>query len=301
MLKKVGKLAAVGALSLSLVGTSYIMHEPSKVEAAVKKVLPDNHKIQELEVEWGKTHPQGAIIHVGDKKGTLLIRVDQPKTEWNIEWVNWAISKPTVVSFQMHDKLSNQSQIIPFYFDSKYVNNGGKRWANDQTLRYGMMKFSDFANPKYFAALAIYLPQKYNQNGTYWFGGPVQEEGQVKAYFFEDVDVVEDAMKRVGNSGTFPLMNKVMWGKTELWKGQLGKVTIKQPTTLWKRSDDGQLKKERILKVGDEYRVYRYYDEKNGLYGVGGGMVIERDSLSVLYETPSKRNLRLVKIIHGEM
>ncbi|MED3554287.1 hypothetical protein [Cytobacillus praedii] len=299
MIKLFSKLLVTGILSLSLIGSAVIWHEPIQVEAA-SKILPDNYSIEQLEVGWGKTKPQGALIHVGDKKGTLLIRVDQPKTEWNIEWVNWALSKPTVVSFQMHDKLSNQSSIIPFYFDSKYINNGGKRWGADQTLRYGMMKFSDFSNPNYFAALAIYLPQKYNQKGTYWFGGPIQEEGQIKAYFFEGVDVVEDAMKRVGISGNFPLMNKVMWGKTELLKGQLGKITVKQPTTLWKQLGTGKLEKVRELKIGEEYRVYRYLEEQGGLYGVGSGMFIQKDTSKVIYETPSKKNLRLLKIMNGE-
>lgn len=95
--------------------------------------------------------------------------------------------------------------------------------------------------------------------------------------------------------------SKVMWGKTELVKGQLGKVTIKQPTTIWKRHDNGTLEKARILNAGEEYRVYRYLSEKNGLFGVGGGLFIEKNSSNVLYETPSKKNLNLVKLIHGEL
>jgi len=166
------------------------------------------------------------------------------------------------------------------------------------------MKFSDFSNPNYYAALSIYLPEKYNSDGKYWFGGnsyALQEDGQVKAYFFEGIDLVEESIQRVGSQGTFPLMNKVMWGKTELWKGQLGKVTIKQQTTLLKQLDNGKFEKVRDLKAGDEYRVYRYLNEKNGLYGVGAGMFVERNTSSVIYETPSKRDLRLVKIIHGEL
>ncbi len=165
------------------------------------------------------------------------------------------------------------------------------------------MKFSDFSDPDYYAGLAVYLPKKYNKDGVYWFGGngyALREDGQVKAYFFEGTDVVEEALKRVKKAGTFPLMNKVMWGKTELWKGQLGKVTVKKPTTLWKRYDNGTLEKVRDLRIGDEYRVYRYLDQDKGLYGVGAGMFVKRDSTSVLYETPSKRNLRLVRIMHGE-
>ncbi|MED3554288.1 hypothetical protein [Cytobacillus praedii] len=111
------------------------------------------------------------------------------------------------------------------------------------SLKAGLMKFSNFANPNYYAGLAIYLDKKYNQSGVYWFGGnslAIPEDGQVKAYFFHNVDVVADAYIRIKEAGTFPLMNKVMWGKTELIKGQLGKVTINQPNRLWKRLDNGK-------------------------------------------------------------
>lgn len=91
------------------------------------------------------------------------------------------------------------------------------------------------------------------------------------------------------------VQQKVMWGKTELLKGQIGKVTIKQATTLWKRNDNGTLEKSRSLKSGEEFRVYRYLAEKNGLYGVGGGLFIEKNISSVHYETPSKSKLELLK------
>lgn len=95
--------------------------------------------------------------------------------------------------------------------------------------------------------------------------------------------------------------SRVMWGKTELVKGQLGKVTVQKSTTLWKRHSDGTLEKARTLQAGEEYRVYRYLNEKSGLYGVGGGLFIEKNPSQVLYETPSKKNLNLVKLINGEL
>ncbi|PLR70530.1 hypothetical protein [Bacillus sp. UMB0728] len=302
MIKTVGKIALVGALSLSVLGTStFIAPEATKVEAATK--LPDNHTIEELKVEWRKDLGHGYLINVGNRKGTLLIRVDQPKVERNIEWVNWALKKPNYVSFQLDNSLEKRTDIIPFFFSDEYVNNGGKRFNGDRTLRYGMMKFSDFSNSEYYAALSIYLPEKYNNDGTYWFGGnsyALQENNQVKAYFFEGVDLVKESMEKVGTGGTFPLLNKVMWGKTELWKGQLGKVTIKKSVDLLKKLDNGRYEKVRELNAGDEFRVYKYLDEKNGYYGVGAGMYVEKNPEKVLYETPSKRNLRLVRIMHGE-
>lgn len=89
-------------------------------------------------------------------------------------------------------------------------------------------------------------------------------------------------------------VGKVMWGKTELKVGQIGKVTIQSDTTLWKLEADQSLTKVRSLKKGEEYRVYRYISAHNGLYGVGGGNFVKKD-ISIKYETPSKAKLRLLK------
>ncbi|TYS60712.1 hypothetical protein FZD47_21120 [Bacillus infantis] len=310
MIKKVSKIAVASALSLSLLGSSsFLAQEGTKVEAATK--LPDNHTIEQLEVKWLKDGRHGYSIDVGDRVGTLLIRVDRPKTEWDIEWVNWAISKPAHVSFGLQTDLDikNHKSIAPLRFGLTYERYLRDKGVPDRfgeavgALKSGLMKFSDFSDPQYYAGLAIKLDKKYNQNGVYWFGGnayALREPGQVKAYFFNNQELVSEAYDRIKSDGTFPLMSKVMWGKTELWKGQLGKVTVKEPTSLVKRLDNGSFEKVRDLKKGDEYRVYRYLNERNGMYGVGAGMYVERDAAKVLYETPSKRNLRLVRIMHGE-
>lgn len=86
---------------------------------------------------------------------------------------------------------------------------------------------------------------------------------------------------------------KVMWGKTELKIGQLGKVTILSNTSLWKLESDGSLKKVRDLKRGEEYRVYSYKSIHGGLYGVGAGAFVQKNA-SIKYETPSKVKLRLL-------
>ena len=88
---------------------------------------------------------------------------------------------------------------------------------------------------------------------------------------------------------------KVMWGKTEVVKGQIGKVTIKRTTTLWKSNGNGTYVKARNLQPGEEYRVYQYKTDKNGLYGVGGGLFVQKNSSNVLYETPSKKKLVLLE------
>ncbi|MED3554127.1 hypothetical protein [Cytobacillus praedii] len=301
MIKLFSKILVTGTLFLSFIVLAFTSIEPDKVEAA-SKILPDNHSIEQLKVEWRKDLNHGYLIDVGDRIGTLLIRVDQPKIERNIEWVNWSISKPMSVSFQLSKDISlnnhlNTSNRISYFGGLYSIDLFGYQKGT------GYMKFSDFGNPNYYAGLAIFLNKKYNNNGVYWFGGngyALREPGQVKAYFFHGVDVVQESMEGVKTGGTFPLINKVMWGKTELIKGQLGKITVKQPIVLWKRLNNGELEKERDLKAGEEFRVYRYLEDQGGLYGVGSGMFVQKDTTKVLYETPSKKNLRLVKIMNGE-
>ncbi|MED3554126.1 hypothetical protein [Cytobacillus praedii] len=310
MYKTIIKIVVTCSLFISLLGGN-IGQDTFQAEAATKNVLPDNHTIEQLNVKYYKDSKNGYLIDVGDRKGTLLIRVDRPKKEWDIQWVNWSIQKPMHVSFglQLHKESDKHLNPQPIDFGityERYLKDRGvpDKWGLEVgRLKSGLMKFSNFDNPNYYAGLAIFLDKKYNESGIYWFGGnsiAIPEDGQLKAYFYHEVDVVIEAYNRIFDNGTFPLMSKIMWGKTELLKGQLGKVTSKQPTTLWKRLDNAKLEKVRDLKQGEEYRVYRYIEENGGLYGVGSGMFVQKDTSKVLYETPSKKNLRLVKIMNGE-
>lgn len=83
---------------------------------------------------------------------------------------------------------------------------------------------------------------------------------------------------------------KVMWGKTELKEGQIGKVTIISSTELVKLESNGTLSTVRMLKSGEEFRVYSYKSQHGGLYGVGGGSFVKKDN-KARYETPSKAKL----------
>lgn len=87
---------------------------------------------------------------------------------------------------------------------------------------------------------------------------------------------------------------KVMWGKTELKLGQIGKVTVLSQTNLVKLEADGTLTTVRQLKKGEEFRVYSYKGNDGGLYGVGGGSFVPKNQ-KVRYETPSKAKLNLLK------
>ncbi|MEK4521008.1 ComEC/Rec2 family competence protein [Psychrobacillus sp. FSL W7-1457] len=86
----------------------------------------------------------------------------------------------------------------------------------------------------------------------------------------------------------------VMWGKTELKLGQIGKVTILKETKLVK-IENNSLKEVRTLTKGEEFRVYSYKSEQGGLYGVGGGSFIQKNTATVKYETPSKSKLALLE------
>ncbi|WP_144512740.1 hypothetical protein [Bacillus sp. FJAT-22090] len=83
---------------------------------------------------------------------------------------------------------------------------------------------------------------------------------------------------------------KVMWGKTELKLGQIGKVTILDDTPLVRIANNGSLSTIRTLKKGDEYRVYNFKGQEGGLYGIGGESFVQKSKL-VQYETPSKAKL----------
>ncbi|MCZ8533539.1 hypothetical protein [Psychrobacillus psychrodurans] len=94
-------------------------------------------------------------------------------------------------------------------------------------------------------------------------------------------------------------VQKVMWGKTELVVGQIGKVTILKDTPLV-QVKNGKLVTVRTLKKGDQFRVYQYKSDNGGMYGVGGGSFVVRNTANVKYETPSKANLALLAKINGE-
>lgn len=97
-----------------------------------------------------------------------------------------------------------------------------------------------------------------------------------------------------GLTGTANAATSVMWGKTELKVGQIGKITVLGDSKLVKIEKNGSLSTVRTMKKGEEYRVYSYKGQNGGLYGVGGGSFVQI-STKVKYETPSKSKLALLK------
>lgn len=81
---------------------------------------------------------------------------------------------------------------------------------------------------------------------------------------------------------------KLMWGKTEFKKGQIGRVTILKPINLWTEDANGKLEMVRILQPGEEFRVYGYRDKHEGQYDLGAGHWVTKMPDHIRYETPSK-------------
>lgn len=94
-----------------------------------------------------------------------------------------------------------------------------------------------------------------------------------------------------------------MRGKTELKKGQIGKITVLNDTTIFhvKTTPAGEVElfdPARIIKRGEEYRVYgtKYIQGYAPLYDLGGGLYVIQESWNdnskyIKYETPSKAKL----------
>lgn len=85
----------------------------------------------------------------------------------------------------------------------------------------------------------------------------------------------------------------VMWGKTELRKGQKGKITVLKDINVWKDSPDvkGEIIHTRTLKAGGEFRVYNYREEHGGQYYLGADEWVTKMPSHIKYETPSKAML----------
>lgn len=100
-----------------------------------------------------------------------------------------------------------------------------------------------------------------------------------------------DSVRKRLKSLLAPSTDEIMWGKTELKKGQIGKLTILKQINLWQDGPNGKLQMVRVLKPNEEYRVYGYRDENKGQYDVGGGHWVTKIDGHIKYETPSKAML----------
>ena len=90
-----------------------------------------------------------------------------------------------------------------------------------------------------------------------------------------------------------PSTDKIMWGKTELKKGQKGKITVLQDTKVWEDSphSSSEIVHTRTLKKDGEFRVYDYRPDHGGQYYLGANEWVTKMPEDIKYETPSKAML----------
>lgn len=84
----------------------------------------------------------------------------------------------------------------------------------------------------------------------------------------------------------------VYWDGVQLKPGQIGRVLIQKPTTIYKNVN-GKFEFSRTVKPGENYRIYA---NKSTYYHLGGGLVI-RDNADIVYQTPSKSKLSQLKCV----
>lgn len=297
MIKKVSKLAVAGILTVSLIGG--FGEESKKAEAAT--YYPTEVKVNYVK-GYSSTYQSEVkqpYVDLGNKKGTLVFKM-YPIFEgiWSTNiWLS-ARNHTSVGYFLM-----NKASAIETNANGLYAFNLYDSWkkTGQKTIRKyesGMANAGVAPNGRNYIGLAVYLPKVQN-GGKYYLDHAGMSEGswEIKAYFYENVDLEDALFTQVDK--LFPLVGKIMWGKTEVKPGQIGRLTIKQPIELLKESN-GSFIQERTLNPGEQYRIYGYRSENGGYYGVGGGYYVKRTPEKALYETPSKAKLRLSEIIYKE-
>lgn len=289
-------------LSATILGTSLAFSPVNeKVSAASTPVYPIEVHVN-YEKGYSQSYQHDAIqpyVDLGDKKGTLVFKMYPiAKGIWSTNV--WLSAKDnTAVSFALMDKASvfteEANGLYAFDIYSLWKTTKQK---NISKYEAGMGTGGVAPNGRNYIGLAVYLPKAQN-GGRYYLNHSGMTEGnwEIKAYFYENIDLEDELFFQVDK--LFPLIGKVMWGKTEVKPSQIGRLTIKQPTTLYKE-ENGALKVSRTLKPGEQYRIYGYRAQSGGQYEVGGGYYVKKDATKALYETPSKSRLRLAEILYKE-
>lgn len=238
-------------------------------------------------------------VDLGGKKGTLVFKMYPiAKGIWSTNV--WLSAKDnTAVSYALVDKASIfNEEVNGLYAFDIYSSWKTRKEKNISKYESGMANAGVAPNGKNYIGLAVYLPKVQN-GGRYYLDHSSMTDGNwdIKAYFYENIDLEDELFHQVDK--LFPLIGKVMWGKTEVKPSQIGRLTIKEKTTLYKE-EKGALKVSRTLNPSEQYRIYGYKTEQGGLYDVGGGFYVKKDASKALYETPSKSRLRLAEILYKE-
>lgn len=296
MLKTISKWVITGAVAMSLFSGAV-----TKEAHAATPLYPSEVKVN---YQKGYSSADGGdrqqpYVDLGNKTGTLVFKMYPIyKGIWSTNI--WLAAKNNLTgNYFLTDKPSafeeNINGLYAFDLYSSWNKTGKK---NISSYEAGFTNAGTAPNGRDYIGLAVYLPKAQN-GGRYYLQHSSMSEGtwEIKAYFYENVDLEDALFFQVDK--LFPFVGKIMWGKTEVKPGQTGKLTIKEPITLWKETD-GKLVALKTLNKGEEYRIYGYRADHGGQYNMGAGTYVNLDPAKAYYETPSKAKLQLAKMLYQD-
>lgn len=296
MLKTVGKWTMAGALALGLfTGTvSGIGQAPLEAQAAAS-IYPTEVKVNYQEGYSSKngTESKQPYVDLGSKTGTLVFKM-YPTSGGIYDKNIWLEATKNKGAYDLFDKPTAFEEAKFLYAFDLYA----LGFKKENKYESGMKSGGTAPNGRNYVALGVYINKALN-GGRYYLDHPSMSEGtwEIKAYFYEGVDYEDGLYSQVNK--LFPFVSKVMWGKTEVKPGQTGKLTIKEPITLWKETD-GKLVALKTLNKGEEYRIYGYRADHGGQYAMGAGTYVNVEPAKAFYETPSKAKLQLAKMLYQD-
>jgi alpha-tubulin suppressor-like RCC1 family protein len=139
---------------------------------------------------------------------------------------------------------------------------------------------------RFFGTLSLAVT---NNNKIFAWGG--NNSGQaVIGPFYENEGPTEVLFPANVTSKGKCAPTRVMWGKMELKKGQIGKIKVIKNTSMYKKNQvTGTLEFSKTLKTGEEYSVYGKSTDESGatIYDVGGGAYVEGTN-NITFVTPPK-------------
>jgi len=290
MLNKLGKFIIAGAIAFTLF--SSLGFDLAEASVLTPTEVMVNYELAYSDIYGGES--QQPYVDLGNKTGTLVFKM-YPITGRIYDTNIWLEATRQQGSYVLFDKPSAFDTSAKALYSFDLYSQGIKR-----TKKYeaGFTHGGTAPNGRNYVALGVYINKSLN-GGRYYLDHPSmsKQTWEIKAYFYEGVDYEDVLFYQVNK--LFPFVGKIMWGKTEVKPGQIGRLTIKETVTLWK-DDNGTLQAVKTLNKGGQYRIYGYRTDHGGQYAMGGGTFVNLDPTKAYYETPSKVRLGLAKILYEE-
>lgn len=237
--------------------------EPAKYDKDQKLVNPNANRIKNLKFDGKPVTPEMEFIVATNNYRASGIQLS---------------SKEVVLAAPDE----NRQAIIDYITQTKIINpTADNNWSFASIKDGGSVKVSFESSPN---------AQKFlSKDSNIVFAGN-GDEGFAK-YEFTLNNSNKEKPEKPEKPETPNPAQKVFWDGLLMKRGQIGKVTIEKPINLWKREGD-KLIFVRVLKPGEQYRVYRYDKKYGGQYGLGADHYVTNMKGYVKYQTPSKAKLK---------